>query len=75
MSLYIHILNNELRIYMPRFVLAAECTEMNKEPSQPLENIIVQEIKCNTKFAILMRGWGTRSHEFGAYFNSSVQEG
>lgn len=40
---------------MPRFVLAAECTEMNKEPSQPLENIIVQEIKYNTKFALLMR--------------------
>lgn len=36
---------------MPRFVLAAECTEMNKEPSQPLENIIVQEIKYDTKFA------------------------
>lgn len=40
---------------MPRFVLAAECTEMNKEHSQPLENVIVQEIKYNTKFAILMR--------------------
>ena len=45
---------------MPRFVLAAECTEMNKEHSQPLENIIVQEIKYNTEFAILMRA---RVHE------------
>ena len=36
-------------------MLAAECTEMSKEHSQPLENIIVQEIKYNTEFAILMR--------------------
>ena len=41
-------------------MLAAECTEMNKEHSQPLENIIVQEIKYNTEFAILMRA---RVHE------------